>query len=40
LLDAVDGVQRVPAGPGIGVTLKRDLVERLTQRVEVLSASG
>jgi o-succinylbenzoate synthase len=36
LLDAVDGVQRVPDGPGIGVTLKADLVERLTTRSEVL----
>jgi o-succinylbenzoate synthase len=38
LLDAVDGVQRVPAGAGIGVTLKHDLVERLTQREETLGA--
>lgn len=30
-LDAVDGVQQVPTdGPGIGVTLRRDLIERLT----------
>ncbi len=36
LLDAVDGVQQVPEGPGIGVRLKTDLVERLTQRAEVL----
>jgi o-succinylbenzoate synthase len=36
LLDAVDGVQQVPPGPGSGVTLKRDLVERLTRKVEVL----
>lgn len=34
LLDAVDGVQRVPEGPGIGVTLRRDLIERLTVRRE------
>jgi o-succinylbenzoate synthase len=38
LLDAVDGVQQVPAGPGIGVTLKHDLVARLTRQVEVLRA--
>jgi o-succinylbenzoate synthase len=36
-LDAVDGIQRVPDGPGIGVALKQDLIERLTQRHEVLS---
>jgi O-succinylbenzoate synthase len=34
LLDALDGVQHVPAGPGIGVTLKRDLLERFTVRRE------
>jgi len=36
LLDAVDGVQRVPQGPGSGVELKRDLVERLTRRTETI----
>jgi len=36
-LEAVDGMQRVPAGPGTGVTLKRDLVARLTARHEALS---
>lgn len=36
LLDAVDGVQRVPEGPGTGVTLKDDLVARLTRRVATL----
>jgi o-succinylbenzoate synthase len=36
LLDAVDGVQRVPQGPGSGVTLKRDLVERLTRQLETI----
>lgn len=36
LLDAVDGVQQVPAGPGTGVTLKRDLVERLTRKTATL----
>jgi o-succinylbenzoate synthase len=38
LLEAVDGVQRVPDGPGIGVQPKRELIERLTQRVETLRA--
>jgi o-succinylbenzoate synthase len=38
LLDAVDGVQQVPEGAGIGVQLKRDLVERRTQRTETLRA--
>lgn len=32
ILDAVDGVQHVPDGIGLGVTLKRDLIERLTSR--------
>jgi o-succinylbenzoate synthase len=36
LLDAVEGVQQVPTGPGIGVTLKRDLVERLTRKTTTL----
>jgi o-succinylbenzoate synthase len=36
LLDAVEGVQHVPPGPGTGVTLKRDLIGRLTRRVEVV----
>lgn len=35
-LEAKDGVQTVPTGPGTGVTLKRGLVERLTNRHEVL----
>jgi len=35
VLDAVDGTQRIPDGPGLGVTLKRDLIERLTLRREV-----
>ena len=35
LLDARDGLQHIPEGPGIGVTLKRDLIEALTDRVEV-----
>ncbi|HZW28534.1 MAG TPA: o-succinylbenzoate synthase [Trueperaceae bacterium] len=34
-LDAVDGVQSLPtSGPGLGVTLRRDLLERLTLRVQ------
>ncbi len=35
LLDAVDGVQRIPDGPGLGVTLRRDLIDRLTVRHQV-----
>lgn len=31
-LDAVDGIQRVPEGPGIGVSLAREVVERRTVR--------
>lgn len=34
LLDAQNGVQRIPDGPGLGVTLKRDLIDRLTVRRE------
>ncbi len=37
-LDAVDGVQHVPNGPGIGVTLKRDLIDKLTVRKEVFTS--
>lgn len=37
-LEAIDGVQKVPYGPGIGVTLRRDLIERLTRRKVSLSA--
>lgn len=36
LLDAVDGVQKVPEGPGLGVELKRDLIEKNTIRLETL----
>lgn len=36
-LEAVGGLQSVPSGPGTGVTLRRDLVERLTSRVETLA---
>ncbi len=35
-LEAVDGLQSVPAGPGTGVTLRDDLVARLTVRRETL----
>lgn len=34
LLDAVNGLQHIPEGPGIGVSLKRDLLERVTARRE------
>lgn len=34
LLDAENGVQKIPEGPGIGVTLKRDVIEKMTERVE------
>lgn len=34
LLDAVNGIQTVPEGPGIGVELKRDLIERNTVKLE------
>jgi O-succinylbenzoate synthase len=34
LLDAVNGIQSVPEGPGIGVELKRDLIERNTVKLE------
>jgi o-succinylbenzoate synthase len=30
-LEAVDGFQAVPEGPGIGVTIKQDLLDRVTQ---------
>lgn len=35
-LEAVNGVQSVPAGPGSGVTLRQDLVDRLTRRTQPL----
>ncbi len=36
-LDAVDGVQRVPSdGPGLGVTLRPDLIERFTEQHTVI----
>jgi O-succinylbenzoate synthase len=31
-LDAVDGVQRMPEGPGLGVTLQRDAIDRFAVR--------
>ncbi len=37
LLDAVDGVQHIPEGPGIGVSLKRDFLESITERVETFT---
>ena len=37
LLDAVDGVQHIPEGPGIGVSLKRDFIESITERVETFT---
>ena len=40
LLDAVDGFQRLPEGPGLGVTLKRDLIDRLTTRRSELSGDA
>jgi O-succinylbenzoate synthase len=39
LLDAVDGLQRIPEGPGIGVQLRRDLIDRLTVRKQVVTAA-
>ena len=36
-LDAVDGVQHIPEGPGIGVTLKEDLVKKLSVRKEIFT---
>jgi O-succinylbenzoate synthase len=32
LLEATDGLQRIPPGPGLGVSLRRDLIKRLTVR--------
>jgi O-succinylbenzoate synthase len=39
-LEAVNGVQKLPRGPGLGVTLKRDLIERLTKAKEEFTAKG
>lgn len=36
LLDAVEGVQTIPEGPGIGVTPRRELLERLTVRRQLI----
>ena len=36
-LDAEDGVQHIPSGPGIGVTLKPDFIDSLTVRKEVFT---
>jgi o-succinylbenzoate synthase len=36
VLDAVNGVQKIPDGAGIGVTLKRDLIEKFTVRKQDL----
>ncbi|MEX2534883.1 MAG: o-succinylbenzoate synthase [Trueperaceae bacterium] len=36
-LDARDGVQSIPQGPGIGVGLNRELIERLTVRKQVIT---
>lgn len=36
-LDAVDGVQRIPPGPGIGVSLCPDVLERITMRRKTIS---
>jgi len=40
LLEAEAGVQTLPTGPGLGVTLKRDLIERLTVRRAELGPAG
>jgi len=40
LLEAEAGVQTLPTGPGLGVTLKRDLIERLTVRRVELGPAG
>lgn len=38
-LDAVDGVQRIPEGPGIGVGLRHDVIERFTVRRQEIAPS-
>ena len=40
LLEAENGLQRLPEGPGLGVTLKHDLIERLTVRKVVVGAGA
>ena len=37
LLDAVNGVQHIPEGPGVGAELDREALERFTVRKEVFS---
>lgn len=37
ILDAEGGVQQIPEGAGIGVSLKRDLIEKLTVRKETFA---
>jgi o-succinylbenzoate synthase len=36
VLDAVNGVQKIPEGTGIGVTLRRDLIEKFTVRKQII----
>lgn len=36
--EAVDGVQHIPDGPGLGITLKHDLIQELTARHETMDA--
>lgn len=36
--EAIDGVQYIPDGPGLGVTLKDDLIQKLTARHESMSS--
>lgn len=39
-LDAIDGVQRVPDGPGIGVTPDRDYIASVTRRASAFGAGA
>lgn len=39
-LDAADGLQRLPEGPGLGVALNTDLIERITTRTSAVGAGG
>jgi HsdM N-terminal domain len=36
VLDAKNGIQKIPEGAGIGVTLKKDLIEKFTARKQIL----
>jgi len=36
-LETVDGMMPVPAGPGIGVTLNRAVLEKVSESVEVIA---